>query len=122
MAECGMASIINVAGLTSEDPQLVELAIIDGATRLQRIWHISLPAIIPTIVIVFLLNVSNITTTDFQKAFAMQNDHKNTILYTIIGTIISVMVTIMAAYPLSRKDFYGRKFFSIINFCNNRLF
>ena len=34
--------------------------------------------------------------------------YKNTILYTVVGTIINVVVTAMCAYPLSRKDFYGR--------------
>lgn len=38
----------------------------------------------------------------------------NTITYTTVGTIINVILTVLAAYPLSRKDFYGRKLFTII--------
>lgn len=40
--------------------------------------------------------------------------YKNTILYTVVGTTINVLVTAMCAYPLSRKEFYGRGFFTVI--------
>ena len=40
--------------------------------------------------------------------------YRNTILYTVIGTFINIMMTIFAAYPLSRKDWVGRKFFTFI--------
>lgn len=69
----GWASIIYIAALSGVDQQLVESAGLDGATKLQKIWHISIPTILPTIVIMILLNLGNITTTDFQKVFAMQN-------------------------------------------------
>lgn len=40
--------------------------------------------------------------------------YRNTVLYTVVGTVFSVLITIMAAYPLSRRDFYGRRFFSVM--------
>jgi ABC-type polysaccharide transport system, permease component len=75
----GWASIIYVAALQGVDPQLVESSIIDGTTKLQRIWYISIPTILPTIVIILLLNVGVITMNtgggmgEFEKAFGMQN-------------------------------------------------
>ena len=46
----------------------------DGATKLQRIWHIDLPAIIPTMVILLILNVGSIMSVGYEKVFLMQND------------------------------------------------
>ena len=40
--------------------------------------------------------------------------YRNTVLYTLAGTLLNVIMTVMAAYPLSRKDFYGRNFFTFI--------
>ena len=40
--------------------------------------------------------------------------YRNTVLYTLAGTLLNVVMTVMAAYPLSRKDFYGRNFFTFI--------
>ena len=46
---------------------------IDGASRLQRIWHINLTGILPTITIMLILQVGNLMTVGFEKAFLMQN-------------------------------------------------
>lgn len=40
--------------------------------------------------------------------------YKNTIVYTVIGTAVNIIMTVLAAYPLSRSDFYGRRFFTIM--------
>ncbi len=40
--------------------------------------------------------------------------YRNTIVYTVLGTAVSIILTVLAAYPLSRKDFSGRKFFTIM--------
>ncbi len=70
----GWNSIIFIAALSGVDPQLHESAKIDGAGRIQRIWHINIPAILPTIVIVLILNVGSLMNIGFEKAFLMQND------------------------------------------------
>lgn len=70
----GWNSIIYIAALSGIDPQLHESAMIDGASRLQRIWHINLPGIMPTIVILLILNSGHIMNVGFEKIFLMQND------------------------------------------------
>ncbi len=70
----GWNSIIYIAALSGIDPQLIESAQIDGANRLQRIWHINLPGIMPTLVILLILNVGQIMNVGFEKAFLLQND------------------------------------------------
>ena len=68
----GWGSIIYMAALSAIDPALHEAATIDGASRLRRIWHIDLPGILPTVVILFILNLGGFLRTGFEKAFLMQ--------------------------------------------------
>ena len=69
----GWSAIIYIAALSSVDPVLYEAALIDGATKLQRIICIDLPSIAPTIVITFILSAGSIMGIGFEKAFLMQN-------------------------------------------------
>ncbi len=69
----GFNAIIYMAALSGVDMQLHEAATVDGATILQRIRHIDLPAIIPTAVILLILNVGGILNIGYEKVLAMQN-------------------------------------------------
>lgn len=69
----GWNSIIYLAALSAVDMQLHEAAEIDGASRLQRVWHIDVPTILPTAVILLILNAGRIMSIGFEKAFLMQN-------------------------------------------------
>lgn len=70
----GWGAIIYLAALAGIDPQLHEAAKVDGATRLQRIWHINLPGIMPTIIILLILNMGNLMSIGFEKILLLQND------------------------------------------------
>ena len=69
----GFNSVIYIAALTAIDPQLYEAARIDGASRLRKIWHISLPGILPTIVILFIMRIGSLMNVGFEKVLLMQN-------------------------------------------------
>lgn len=69
----GFGAIIYLAALSGINPELYEAATIDGASRLQRIWHISLPGILPTIVILLIMSTGGILDVGFEKTFLMQN-------------------------------------------------
>nr|WP_312855477.1 ABC transporter permease subunit [Litoribacterium kuwaitense] len=69
----GWGTIIYLAALSSVSPEHHEAAIVDGATRLQRIWHINLPTIFPTMAILLILNVGNIMAMGFEKILLLQN-------------------------------------------------
>lgn len=69
----GWNSIIYLAALASVDPQLYDSAKIDGASRWQTIRYVDLPAIVPTMIILFILSMGNILNTGFEKIFLMQN-------------------------------------------------
>jgi len=69
----GWNSIIYISALAGVDPSLHEAAIIDGATKVQRIWHIDLPSINPTIVMLLILRFGNIMSVGFEKVYLLQN-------------------------------------------------
>ncbi len=68
----GWWSIIYVGILATVDPELHEAAVMDGASRIKRIWHINLPAIIPVAVIMLILSIGNMLTVGFEKVYLMQ--------------------------------------------------
>ena len=68
----GWSSIIYVATLSGVSPELHEAAVLDGAGRVQRIWHINLPSIKPVIMITLILNIGNIMSIGFEKVYLMQ--------------------------------------------------
>ena len=69
----GFSAIIYLAALTSVSPELHEAAIVDGASRLRRVWHIDLPAIRPVAVILLILNIGSIMSVGFEKVLLLQN-------------------------------------------------
>lgn len=69
----GWGSIIYLAALSSVSPELYEAAKVDGCSRWKLIWHIDIPSIIPTMVIMLILNVGQIMSVGFDKAYLMQN-------------------------------------------------
>lgn len=72
--ETGWATIIYLAALAGVSPALHEAAIMDGANKWQRIWHVDIPSIRPTIIILLILAFGNIMNVGFEKAFLMQTD------------------------------------------------
>lgn len=69
----GWNSIIYLAALSAVDPQLYDAAKIDGANKWQIIRNVEIPAIVPTIIILLILNMGAIISTGFEKIFLMQN-------------------------------------------------
>lgn len=69
----GWNSIIYLAALSNVDVQLYESAKMDGANRWQLVRNVDIPALIPTIIILFILNIGGILNTGFEKIFLMQN-------------------------------------------------
>ena len=63
----GYGAIIYLAALTSVDPGLYEAAALDGANRFKQIWHVTLPAIAPTIVIMLILRIGNMMSLGYEK-------------------------------------------------------
>jgi putative aldouronate transport system permease protein len=69
--ETGWSTILYLAALLGINPDLYEAAAVDGASRWRRIWHISLPGIIPVVVLVTLLRLGNILDAGFSQIFVL---------------------------------------------------
>lgn len=69
----GFNSIIYIAALAAIDPSLYEAATIDGASRFKKILHISLPCIVPTIMVLFIMRIGSLMNVGFEKVLLMQN-------------------------------------------------
>lgn len=72
-SELGWSTIIYTATLAGVSAELVEAAQIDGATRLQTIWHVHLPHLKPTIITMFILKMGTMLNVGFEKVFLLQN-------------------------------------------------
>ena len=67
----GYNSIIYMAAIAGIDQEQFEAAYIDGANRFQRIWHISVPGIMPTMTVLLILNAASIVNVGFEKVYLM---------------------------------------------------
>lgn len=79
----GWGAIIYISALSAVDPALHESAVLDGASKLQRMWHIDLPSIRGTIVILLIMSFGSFMSTGFEKIFAMQTDLNLSVSETI---------------------------------------
>jgi len=69
----GWGTIVYLAALAGVSAELIESARIDGANRMQVIWHVNLPGILPTIVTLFIMNTGSILSVGFEKIYLLQN-------------------------------------------------
>ena len=72
--ELGWDSIIYFAALTSIDVSLYEAARVDGAGRWRQMWHITLPGIAPTVVILLILRIGNLMSLGWDRIYLLYND------------------------------------------------
>ena len=98
--QIGYMMIIYIAGLNNVSPDLIEAAKIDGATIIQQIRNVELPALKPVIVIQFILSAGNIMSIGFEKVYAMQTD-LNKITSDIIPTYVYRLGLEMGDYGYS---------------------
>lgn len=96
----GYSAIIYLAALAGVSKELQEAAIVDGASRLKRIWHIDLPAIRPQIIILLIFNVGSIMNIGFEKVYLMQNS-MNMSKSEIIATFVYKVGLVNADYSFS---------------------
>ena len=120
----GWGTILYLAAMTGIDKQLYEAADADGAGRLRRIWHITLPGIRPTIVILLILQVGNIMAVNFDRPFNIQNnlvmdfgDVISTYAYRIgiqsanfsVGAVVGLFQSVICLIFLVTTNFLTRK-------------
>lgn len=95
--ESGWGAIVYLAALTSIDPQLYEAATVDGANRLQRMWHVTLPGIVPVISLMLLLRVGGILAAGTEQILVMYNP--------AVYNVADVLQTYIYRVSLGKLDF-----------------
>ena len=108
----GWDSIIYIAALAAVDPSLYEAATVDGASKIQRLWHIDVPFLIPTAVILLIMRAGNVMNLGFEKVYLMQNP-LNTSISEVISTYVYKIGMISNQYSLSAAV---NLFNTVINF------
>jgi len=96
----GYTAVIYLAALAGVDPTLYEAAKVDGASRLQKIIHVDLPGILPTIVIILILNVGSVMALGFEKVYLLQNP-LNLVNSEIIATYVYRVGLLNANYSFA---------------------
>ncbi|OBR68906.1 protein lplB [Paenibacillus oryzae] len=122
--ELGWGAILYLAAIAGIDQEMYEAAYMDGATRFQRIWHITLPSITGTIVILLVFAVSNILNSGFDQFFVLQNPLNidaseviDTYVYKVglrefrmeYATAVGLMKTVIAVILLYLANFSAKK-------------
>ena len=83
----GFNAVIYIAALTSISPEYYEAATMDGATRFQQVLYIDVPMIMPTVILMLILQTGNIMNVGYEKAYLMQNG-SNTVVSELISTYV----------------------------------
>lgn len=96
----GYSSIIYIAALSGVSHELQEASIVDGASRLKRIIHVDIPAIMPTVIIMLIFNVANVVNIGMDKIYLMQNS-LNTQVSEVISTFVYKIGVVKANFGFS---------------------
>ena len=123
--EFGFGTIIYLAALTSVDPNLYEAAAIDGANRIHRCFHVTIPAIVPTIILLSTLSLGNILNADFDQIYNLYNpivyktgDIIDTYVFRMglqglqfsFGAAVGLLKSVVSAVLIFLSYFLARKF------------
>lgn len=98
--ECGWGTIIYLAALSGVDVEQYEAAIMDGAGRFARVWHVTLPGIKSTIIVMLILKCGSILNTGFDQIYLMTNS-LNREVADVFDTFVYTMGITNAAYSYS---------------------
>ena len=121
----GYGTIVYLAALTGIDPNLYEAAQIDGANRWKQVWHVTLPGMLPIIILMTTLNLGNVLNAGFEQIFNMltpavyeSGDIIDTYVYRMgmveqqysISTAVSTLKSLVSFILISLSYFLADKF------------
>lgn len=120
----GWGSIVYLAAIAGINPELYEAASVDGAGRFRKMWHVTLPGIRSTIVVLLIMNLGNILGSGFDRPFAFQNnlvmnvaDVLSTYVYRVgikglqfsLTTAVGLFQSVVGVFFLLTSNFISRK-------------
>ncbi len=98
--ETGWGTVIFLAALATVDQEQYEAAIVDGAGRFRRLWHVTLPAVRSTIIVLLILRLGNFLDTGFQQIFLMSNSLNRSVA-DVFDTYVYFVGITQGAYSYS---------------------
>ncbi len=96
----GWSAIIYIAGIAGIDQQLYEAAIVDGAGRFQKMWHVTVPGLMPTFYVLLLMAVAGILSNGMDQYLVFENS-SNTVKIMVLDLYVYKMGIVKGAIPLS---------------------
>jgi putative aldouronate transport system permease protein len=129
--EFGFNSIVYLAAITAIDPSLYESAVIDGANRLQQTWHITLPGMLPVILLVLLLNIGGVMNANFDQIYNLYSptvyqtgDVLDTLIYRIglVNTNYSMSTAVSMFKSFISMGMVGTCYYLAYRFAGYRIF
>lgn len=96
-AGAGWGTIIYLAAMTAIDPSLYEAAVVDGAGRWRKIVHITIPGIMPTVIILLILNLGHLVSIGYEHILALQNP--------MVGRVSEVISTFIYNVGIKQANF-----------------
>jgi putative aldouronate transport system permease protein len=129
--EFGFNTIVYLAAITSIDPSLYESAVVDGANKFRQIWHITIPSILPIILLISVLNVGTILNANFDQIFNLYSpsvyetgDVLNTLVYRIglVNANYSLSTAIGLFRSLVSMILIGASYFCAYKFADYQIF
>ncbi|SFC53768.1 ABC transporter permease subunit [Butyrivibrio sp. YAB3001] len=96
----GWSAIIYIAGIAGIDQQLYEAAIVDGAGRFQKMWHVTVPGLMPTFYVLLLMAVAGILSNGMDQYLVFENS-SNTAQIMVLDLYVYKMGIVKGAIPLS---------------------
>jgi putative aldouronate transport system permease protein len=112
----GWAAIMYIAAITGIDDSRMEAAMIDGASRMQRIWHITIPSILPTYFVLVMLSLANFLSNGMEQYFVFANSF-NKAKIEVLDLYVYNLAMGSGGYSLSTAISILKTFVSIILLC-----
>ena len=97
----GWAAIMYLAAITGIDEQMIEAAKVDGATRMQIIWNITIPSLLPTYFVIVMLNLANFLSNGMEQYYVFQNAFNQDYIEVLDLYVYNMATSGTGMYPLS---------------------
>jgi putative aldouronate transport system permease protein len=113
----GWAAIMYLAAISGIDEQMIEAAKVDGATRMQIIWKITIPSILPTFFVIVMLNIASFLSNGMEQYYVFQNSFNKEFIEVLDLYVYNIATSGTGSYPLSTAISMLKSIVSIVLLC-----
>ena len=113
----GWAAIMYLAAISGIDEQMIEAAKVDGATRMQIIWNITIPSLLPTYFVIVMLNLANFLSNGMEQYYVFQNAFNQDYIEVLDLYVYNMATSGTGMYPLSTAISILKSLVSVVLLC-----